>query len=324
MRPTPLTLFALLAVLPGCIVIPIGDLLRGPVLEESVLVDGGGFFQREKIAVIDIDGLITGTEKSGLILPQENAVSETKAQLNRAANDPEVKAVVLRVSSPGGEVTACDVIHHEIGRFKQRTGLPVVSFIGDQGASGGYYVAVAGDTIFANPTAIVGSIGVLLHHLDLSDLLGKIGVAVEPVKSAEQKDLNSPFRKMLPAERAVLQKLVDDMYNRFVDAVAAGRPGMTREDVLAVADGRVLSGVEAKKARLVDSVGYLTDALEEAKQRGHIESPTIVRYSRAPRSGANIYTESVTPGPQARELHVSLPLGLGDGPKLYYLWRPGW
>jgi len=314
----------LLVVAPGCIVIPIGDLLKGPVLQEQVLVQGAGFFSQEKIAIIDVEGVITGVESGGFLLPQADTVSETKARLNQVSQDPEVKAVVLRVSSPGGEVTACDVLHHEIARFKKKTGIPIISFISEQGASGGYYVALAGDTIFANPTSIVGSIGVVLQHFDLSELLAKIGVNVAPVKSAEGKDLNSPFRRMTAGEREVLQKLVNDLYERFVDVVDENRSELTREQVLALADGRVVSGVEAAEVHLVDRIGYVTDVLEEAKTRGNIESPTIVRYTRVPRSSANIYTETLVPKPAAREVHVSFPVDLTGAPKLLYLWRPGW
>ena len=319
-----LLLLAPLAVVSGCIVIPIGDLFKGPLLQEQVLVQGDGFFRQEKIAIIEVGGVITGVESGSILFPQADAVSETKARLDCVSQDPEVKAVVLRVSSPGGEVTACDVLHHEIVRFKKKTGIPVISFISEQGASGGYYVALAGDTIFANPTSIVGSIGVVLQHFDLSELLGKIGVSVAPVKSSAGKDLNSPFRRMTAGERKVLQKLVNDLYERFVDIVAENRAELTREQVLALADGRVVSGLEAVEIQLVDRTGYITDALEEAKSRGGIESPTIVRYTRVPRSGANVYTETLVPKPGAREVRVSFPVDLTGPPKLLYLWRPGW
>ncbi len=313
----------LLAAAPGCVVIPVGDLLKGPALGEQVLVQGGGFFHEDKIAIIDIDGMISGDEGASVLLPQENTVSETKARLNMARRDPDVRAVVLRVSSPGGEVTACDVLHHEIQRFKKQTGIPVVASIGDQGASGGYYLAVAADTVLANPTAIVGSIGVVLQHLDLSGLLEKIGVSFSPIKSAEKKDIGSPFRTMTADEQKILQKLVDDMFNRFVDIVDEGRAGLNRDDVLKLADGRVVSGVEAASLKLVDRTGYLTDAIEEAQRRSGIESPTIIRYTRLARSGANIYTGSLVEPPAVRELNLSLRARLGEGPKLYYLWRPG-
>src|SRR5437773_10332395 len=110
-------LLALSLTLSGCIVIPVGDLLRGPALREQTLQEGAGFFSKEKIAIVDIDGMITGGESGSLLFPQENAVSETKARLDMARSDPEVKAVVLRISSPGGEATSCDILHHEVKKF---------------------------------------------------------------------------------------------------------------------------------------------------------------------------------------------------------------
>jgi protease-4 len=309
--------------LSGCIIIPVGDLLRGPALREQTLLEGEGFFSKEKIAIIDVDGMISGTESANLLFPQENVVAETKARLDMARADPEVKAVVLRISSPGGEATSCDIVHHEVKRFKKDSGLPVVACIVDQGTSGAYYVAVAADTIVAHPTAIVGSIGVILNSFDLSGLLSKIGVSTAPVKSAEKKDLNSPFRPMTAEERNILQKLVDDMYQRFVQVVDDGRPDLKKEDVLALADGRVVSGSEAASLKLVDKTGYLSDALEEARSKAGIESPTVVIYTRAAKSGANIYTDALVPRPAARGVQLSLSAEWAQGPKLYYLWQPG-
>lgn len=307
----------------GCVVIPLGDLLKGPALTEQVLVQGGSFWSDDKIAVIDVDGILTGSESSSLLVSQENSVAELKARLSWARQDPDLRAVVLRITSPGGEVTACDVMYHELQRFKKQKGVPVLASIGDQGASGGYYLAMAADTIFANPTAIVGSIGVILQHFDLSGLLGKIGVAVDPIKSSEQKDLSSIFRPITPAEKTVLQKLVDDMYQRFVEVVAAGRPQLTRETVLSLADGRVVSGVEAARLGLVDRTGYLTDAIEEAQRRAGVERPTIVRYTRVARSGANIYSASGVEPTASRGVHLSLDVPTLASPRLLYLWRPG-
>jgi protease-4 len=308
----------------GCIIVPVGDLLKGPALIEQVLVQGGGFWREDKIAIIDIDGVITGEEGASPLFPHENSVAETKARLNLARRDPDVRAIVLRVSSPGGEVTGCDIIHHELRRFKEAKKVPVVASIGGTGASGGYYIAVAADAIFANPTAIVGSIGVILQHMDLSRLLEKVGVAFTPVKSGDKKDLSSPFRPMTEDEQRILQKLVEDMYQRFLRVVDDGRDLLSVDEVKALADGRVVSGEEAQRLKLVDRVGYLPDAIEEARRLAAIESPTIVRYTRTAKSGANIYSLGSAPAPSAGDVHLQLSLSPGESPRLYYLWRPGW
>jgi protease-4 len=322
--PSPaLLLLLFLLASPGCIVIPVGDLLRGPALEEQVLVEGAGFFSKDKIAVIDLDGVIRGAEEPSLFSPGENVLAETIAELDMARDDPQVKAVVLRISSPGGEVTACDILHREIRKFREETRVPVIASIADLGTSGAYYVAVASDAIYAHPTSTVGSIGVVLHHFNLAGLMGKIGVESSPVKSAPMKDINSLFRPMTEGERNVLQKLVDDMYERFVSVVVAGRPALKPEEARAVADGRVVSGGEALKLKLVDKVGYLQDAIEEARARSQIESPTIVRYARSRRSGANVYSESGLGVAASRGVELSIRATEMSPPKLYYIWQPG-
>jgi protease IV len=308
--------------LTGCVVIPIGDLLKGPELSEQVLIEGTGIFGKEKVAIIDVEGVVRSSESSSLLFPEESTLREMKARLDAARYDPEVKAVVLRISSPGGEVTACDILHQEVMRLRRDRKIPVIASILDQGTSGAYYIAAAADRIIAHPTSVVGSIGVILYNLDLSGLLGKIGVTAAPIKSSDKKDLNSPFRPMTPEERAVLQRLVDDLYQRFVTVVDEGRSQLGKEEVLAIADGRVVSGIEAERLKLVDRTGYLSDAIEEAARAAGIETPTVVQYTRIARSGASIY--GIGPEkPAARELRVSLDAGMLSVPKLYYLWHPG-
>jgi protease-4 len=313
--------------LPGCIVIPVGDLLKGPALEEQVLSEGQGLFSRDKIAILEIDGVISGDESTGLIGGHANSVSEVKARLNRMRADSDVQGVLLRISSPGGEVTACDTIHHEILEFKKATKMPVVACIVDEGASGGYYIASAADTIYASPTAIVGSIGVIMQTFDLHGLLGKIGVDTLAIKSADKKDLTSIFRARTDEENAILQKVVDDMFKRFVDAVAAREGGPPREEVLKVADGRILSAPDALQARLVDKIGYLPEAMEDLRKRAKIERrPEIIRYTRLARSGSNLYSLAGLPAASGGEggsgISISLRPEALPRTRFLYLWQP--
>lgn len=307
----------------GCVVVPIGDLFRPATLEEQVLVEGAGFFSKEKVAIVTVRGEIRGGDPSGgrSLFAAANSVEETKAQLDRIRRDPEVRAVVLRIASPGGEVTACDVIYNELVKFKKSTGMPLIASIGSQGASGGYYIACAADQIYANPTSIVGSIGVILQHFDASGLLAKIGIQSGPIKSGDKKDLNSFLRAHTPDEHAILQKLVDDMYARFVDVVQAGRPRLSREAVVTIADGRVVSGVQAQELGLVDAVGYLEDALEDARGRAGVGSPTYVRYARSPGRDANIYSCSNVEATSA-DFELRLRGSRSTAPQLSYLWQP--
>jgi len=312
--------------IPGCVVIPVGDLLKGPALKEQILQKGSGWFSRDKIVILEIDGVITGKESTLLMTTSENTASELKARLQRMQSDGQVRAVVLRISSPGGEATACDTIHHEILEFKKKTRIPVVAVIVSEGASGGYYIASAADYIISQPTAVVGSIGVVLQTFDISGLLGKIGIESLAIKSSQKKDLLSIFRGRSEEEIRVLQKLIDDFYQRFVDVVARRKEGMNRDEVLKLADGRIFSGVEALKVGLVDRVGYVRDAIEEAKTRAKIERrPEIVRYTRIAKSGANIYTlAGGQPEARGQDGELTLKIGLGSLPRarFLYLWRP--
>lgn len=318
-----------LATLPGCIVIPIGDLLKTPRLEERTLAEGRGFFRKEKIAVLELRGFIgMGSGEFPWTWTRQNMVGEVRSRLKEIRKDSQVKAVVLRISSTGGEVTACDMIHHDLARFKKDTGIPVVASISEHGASGAYYIAMATDRVLAQPTAIVGSIGVMMQSYDLSDLLEKIGVRVAPVKSAEHKDLNSPFRRMSPEEREVLQKLVNDLYERFVGVVDEGRPALGADEVRALADGRVVSGEAAASAGLVDATGYFSDAIEAARELADISSPTIILYSRGGAGAADLLSsfggQSVAGSAPATAPGFELRVKSRGfrRPELLYLWEP--
>ncbi len=319
-----------LALLPvlisGCVVIPVGDLLKGPVLKEQILQEGSGLFSRDKIAILMIDGIISGEESTFLMGSRPNTVSEIRARLQRMLADPEIRGVVLRISSPGGEVTACDTIHHEVMEFKKKAEIPVVAIIVSEGASGGYYVASAADHIICQPTAVVGSIGVILQTFDTSGLLEKIGIGAQPIKSAEKKDLLSIFRRRTVEEVEILQKMINDFYQRFVDVVASREGGQNREEVLKIADGRIFSGLEAQKLGLVDQIGYVPDAIEEIKKRAQIERrPEIVHYTRIAKSGANVYSMiGFQSNAESSGSEVTLKLGMDALPRarFLYLWTP--
>lgn len=191
--------------------------------------------------------------------------------------DPSVRAFVLEIRSPGGGVGASQAIHATLSRLRDEDDRPVLAWIGDVGASGGYYVALPADSIFALPGSITGSIGVIMQFPNAGELLRKVGVELEVVKSGALKDLGSPVRELSESERAVLQGLVDDVWEQFVDAVAEGRD-MDREAVVPLADGRVFSGEQARELGLVDRIGTLQDAVDAAGRMAGIgERPRVVR-----------------------------------------------
>jgi protease-4 len=318
---------ALLAfLLPGCFN---GLLLKptnvsGPV-EELTVTPSCSWFCCDKIALIDVEGLIANARSSGLLGSGENPVSLFRERLDAAALDSHVKAVVLRINSPGGAVTASDIMYQEVLRFRHETGKPVVACMMDVAASGGYYVAMACDKVYAHPTTVTGSIGVIMSLFDASGLLRVAGVTSEPIKSGPNKDLGSPTRPLTEKEREILQGMVDGFYDQFVEVVVRGRAHahLTKEQVRALADGRVYTGVQAQKLGLVDEVGYLEDALQAALDMACLKDATVIAYDKCEGYRGSIYAQ--TPHfPSQINVKLDLP-GLG-GPEaagFMYLWKPG-
>lgn len=187
---------------------------------------------------------------------------DTLASLDKLRRNPRVKSLLLRIDSPGGAVGPTQEIYEEIQRFR-RSGRKVVASLGSVAASGGYYLASAADRIYAYPGTITGSIGVVVVLPNAQEMLGKVGIKFNVIKSAPHKDMGSPFRKMTKDDRAIFQRLIDDTYRQFVKAVAAGR-GIPMKKALKIADGSVYSGERAKELGLVDRLGSQWDATLEA------------------------------------------------------------
>ena len=233
-----------------------------------------------RVAIIDISGLIYNYSKPGLLRQGENPVSLLHEKLEEARRDRHVKAVIVRINSPGGTVTASDAAYRQIRRFKERSNKPVVALMMDVTASGGYYVACAADHMVAYPTAITGSIGVIVQTISLQPALAKLGITAEAITSGPNKEAGSMFSTLTQQQRAVFQELVDDFYARFVQVVRQARPDIAAERFAEVSDGRILSGDEAVKVGLVDQVGDLYDALDHAKQLAGITAANLVLYHR--------------------------------------------
>jgi protease-4 len=190
-------------------------------------------------------------------------------------NDRQIKAIILRIDSPGGGVGPSQEIYSETRRTSRKK--KVVASLGSVAASGGYYIASAADSIVANPGTLTGSIGVLMEFVRVEELLKKIGVEMEVIKSGEFKDIGSPNRKMTPKEKEMLLTLLQDIRNQFVTAVSQGR-NMPEEKVLELADGRIFSGRQAKGLGLVDSLGNFRDAVSVAKRLAHIKGEVKLVY----------------------------------------------
>lgn len=221
----------------------------------------------EKVALIKIVG---GIYDSKPILSQLDKIEESKA----------VKAVVLRLETPGGAVAASQEIYRKLKYLRDEKGIPIVASMGNVAASGGYYVALGADTIIANPGTITGSIGVIASIFQYQRLFEKLGVSVETVKSGKFKDTGSPFRGMTGEEREYLQSLIDDTYDQFVHAVAEGR-NLEVAEVELLADGRVYTGRQAKELGLIDILGGLDEAIQVAGELGGISGkPQVVELAK--------------------------------------------
>ena len=220
---------------------------------------------------------VVGTDRvalvkiNGMLISSEHVVEE----LNEYADDPSIKAVVIRIDSPGGGVVVSQEIYNAV-RHAKKEGKKVVVSMGSVAASGGYYIAAAADKIAANPGTLTGSIGVIMEFANVEKLLEKIGVKGVVVKAGEYKDMGSPFRDMTPQERKLLQDVIDDVHNQFVKAVAEGR-NLPESDVRAIADGRIFTGQQALALKLVDQMGDLDDSIRLAGSLAGIKGrPKVV------------------------------------------------
>lgn len=227
--------------------------LRGP--------DGGGVGFGPRVAVVELEGLI---------LDVEDLLRELKAH----RDNPLVRAVVVRINSPGGVVGPTQELHHAVLQLR-KAGKPVVASLGAIAASGGYYVAVAADQIYANPGTLTGSIGVIIQMANLGELMKKVGVSYIVVKAGQFKDLGNVSRAMAPEERRVLQALLDDVHGQFIAAVSEGRR-LDRTEVQRFADGRIFSGFQAKTLRMIDELGGLEEAINGAARLAGLPVPPRV------------------------------------------------
>lgn len=290
-----------------------------PAQLEEHQVSGSG---KDKVLLVDVSGVISSEDKESFYT-YPSMIATIKEELTRASRDEAVKAVVLRINTPGGTVTASDIIYHELKQFKAARNLPVIASIMDIGASGGYYIASAADRIMAHPSTVTGSIGVIMLTVNARGLLEKVGVEANAVTSGPRKDMGSPFRAMTPEERAIFQGLIDSFYQRFLTVVQEGRPGLQMEQIKKLADGRIYTGEQAKVAGLVDEIGYLEDAIEAAKKKAGLTQARVVTYRRPGDYSNNIYTKLMAPGPLAGLGNLDLlSFVRGGTPQFMYLWMP--
>ena len=317
-----LMLFFVLIALPGCVFITLPGV--EPLAEKTVAGKGD-----DKIVLIDISGIIKDGDTGSLLgmRSKPNLTARIREELDLAAADRKVKAVVLRINTPGGSVTTSDVIAHELERFKEKKKVPVVAHLMDMATSGGYYIAASADRIIAQPTAVTGSIGVIAFSVNASGLMDKIGITNQTIKSGDLKDIGSPLRPMTEEDRKILQSVIDSMYDRFLDRIMEGRPGrFTRDELKAFADGRIFTARQAMEYKLVDSIGYLDDAIEAARKDAGIKEARVVTYSEPRSYKNNIYSKSgLTEGdvlPKGLLVNIDAGRLTDSGMQFMYIWLP--
>jgi protease IV len=236
---------------------------------EEVIEDGP---RTAKIAIVSINGVI-----------DEQQAQDVYWQLREARGDKAVKAVIIRVNSPGGTISGSDQIHNEIVKYRDETRQPTIAFMQGVAASGGYYSSVACDEIIAEPTAITGSIGVIMEYLVLQQLLEeKLGIQPIIVKAGSKKDWPNPFQKPTDEQLQYLQqRIIDPAYNRFVKVIVDGRSSLTETDVRRLADGSIYWADKALEEKLIDGIGYLKDAIDKTKSLAKVKHAQVIEYRKS-------------------------------------------
>lgn len=280
----------------------------------------GDYSSSNKIAVVDIRGIILKGEGAWGVFTDSEEICE---QLEQIAEDDDAKAVILKLDTPGGEVTAADLIHHKVKQLREESGKIVIALMESVAASGGYYIAVATDCIIAHRLTITGSIGVIMQTLNYYELLNKVGLQSEVYKSGPMKDLLSGSRPRTEAEKIFVQGMISEVYDEFVKIVADGRPKLSVEDIkyTEIGDGRIFSGQKALEYGLVDELGFFEDAVNKAAEMAFPgESYKVIQYQK-PFSLSDIFRAIISPD---KNIHIELPgtkswAGLLEQGKLYFL-----
>jgi protease-4 len=294
----------------------------GPMVAVSVRPGKSGAAS-PRVGVVDVDGLILNQNLTGLYSVGENPVAAFREKLETAANDPRVAAVVVRINSPGGSVTACDILAEELGQFRQSTGKPVVCCLMDLATSGAYYLAVGGDRIVAHPTTITGNIGALLNQYNLQDAMAQLNVKSEPIKSGALVDIGSLSSPLSEGAEALLREMVDSFRDRFRERVTERRPSMTAVDWSTLGDGRVVSAIKARSLHMIDRIGYVHDALDEAERLARISGSEVVLFQRKGYPTHSLYAITPNSPIDGQMIPLSYPgLDRAKVPTFLYLWQP--
>lgn len=316
-----LSLFLALALVVGCA--PKFKLFSGgatsPLREATLQGEGDA-----KILLVNLTGFLDDKPKSGLLTSKPGSVQELVSHLRLAEQDEDIKAVVLKINSPGGGTTASDILYREVMDYKKKSGNKVVALMMDVAASGGYYTALAADSIVAHPTTLTGSVGVIFMRPKLNGLMDKIGVDVEITKSGMDKDMGSPFRPTTEREKRLFANIIDDMAGRF-HALVRERRNPTPEAMTEIKTAQIFTASHARKIGLIDHIGYVDDAFAEARKLAGVEQARIVTYRRDEYPNDNPYNTLSSANPVNPALvNMNIDHLVPPQAGFYYLWNPSW
>jgi protease-4 len=307
----PLGLFALLLAAGGTTTT--AGVALPPARWEETTVEGAG---RDRVVIVDVTGVIGApADLFSIQLSQEALLS----QIRQAREDSQVKAVVLRVDSPGGGVVASSELHSELVKLRD-AGKPLVVSMGGTAASGGYYISAPADRIYANADTLTGSLGVILSLTNLEETYEKIGIRSYVYKSGELKDIGSATREPTAEEERILQAIVDEAYEGFVRVIVEGR-GLPEDEVRRIADGRIYTGTQAQALGLVDEIGNLDAAIAGARELAGLETALVVRYTQSSSLRALLASRLMAPAQPADPLGVKA-ITDPQPPRLEYRWVP--
>ncbi|MGD6967924.1 signal peptide peptidase SppA [Rossellomorea vietnamensis] len=243
---------------------------------EEIIEDGSS---SKRIAVLEVDGVIQDVNTAASIFESSGYNHEIfMEQLKTVQEDDSIKGVILKVNTPGGGVVESAQIHEQLVEIQEESEKPIYVSMGSMAASGGYYISAPAEKIFASRETLTGSLGVIMQSVNYSELAENYGVDFVTIKSGPHKDIMSPTREMTEEEREILQSMVNNSYEGFVDVIAQGR-GMSEEQVRQIADGRVYDGIQAKENNLIDGFGYVEDVIQEMKKDLELKNAQVIEYT---------------------------------------------
>ncbi|MHB1604972.1 MAG: signal peptide peptidase SppA [Leptospirales bacterium] len=305
--------------LGSCISINLFPTEKG--LQEQVLSGRGS---ENKLLLIPINGFVGDQTSKGLpfIGGHDDTVTMIRATFRKASQDPDIRGIILLIDSAGGSVTASDRVYHLIREFKRKSAIPVIAMIGDMGASGAYYVSMGADEVWAHPTSVVGSIGVVIFNVGVTGLMQKIGIEDRTLSSGPEKEMGSPLRPMSEKDRALFKGLISDLYQQFFDIVSQNRQ-IPPDTLKGIADGRIYTARQALKKHLIDRIGYRDQLIDHMKRLMHVDQFRIIRYQEPFLSSSGLFgSQSSTGDPLSEAGQIEGAL-THAGPSLLYLWAPG-